>query len=97
MPARLDLPDKEIVKLVDEGMSYSQVKEKLGLDCHVDTIARHYHQYKKKLKDASPAIEGEEIAVVTNIQPTQKDYATRRTVRVSWWRRLGNWFRRLLR
>lgn len=49
MPAKLDLPDKEIVKLVDEHMlSYLEIKERLNLNCSVDTIGRHYRKFKKR-------------------------------------------------
>jgi|CZCB01.1.fsa_nt_gi DNA-binding transcriptional MerR regulator len=46
MPARLELPDKEIVRLKEKGLSFKEIKEVLGLTCHVDTIRRHYMLYK---------------------------------------------------
>ncbi|MFP4042793.1 MAG: hypothetical protein ACLFT6_08585 [Bacteroidales bacterium] len=52
MPARYDLPDDEIFKLREnEDLSFKEIKEKLELDCHADTVARHYHQYKKEMEE----------------------------------------------
>jgi len=88
MPARLDLPDYDIVYLKDEeGATFQEIKRELELDCHVDTIRRHYHEFNEKTKKiANEAYD--------RANPV-KDYAASRAEKVSWWQRVKNWFRRL--
>jgi len=87
MPARIDLPDELIVRLVDdEGMSFSEVKKTLELDCHVDTIRRHYKLYEP---EKEPYTEYYTRLDVDTIKPIEIEEEP------SIWQRIKDWFSNL--
>ena len=52
MSKRLDLPVKDIIRLRDDlGLTFKEIKDALGLDCHVNTIRRHYYRAKEEVEN----------------------------------------------
>lgn len=49
MSKRLDLPVKDIIRLRDDlGLTFKEIKDALSLDCHVNTVRRHYYRAKEE-------------------------------------------------
>lgn len=49
MSKRLDLPVKDIVRLRDDlELTFKEIKDALSLDCHVNTVRRHYYRAKEE-------------------------------------------------
>ena len=49
MSKRLDLPVKDIIRLRDDlELTFKEIKDALGLDCHVNTVRRHYYRAKEE-------------------------------------------------
>lgn len=49
MSKRLDLPVKDIIRLRDDlGLTFKDIKDALSLDCHVNTVRRHYYRAKEE-------------------------------------------------
>ena len=49
MSKRLDLPVKDIIRLRDDlGLTFKEIKDVLSLDCHVNTVRRHYYRAKEE-------------------------------------------------
>ena len=49
MSKRLDLPIKDIIRLRDDlELTFKEIKDALGLDCHVNTVRRHYYRAKRR-------------------------------------------------
>lgn len=52
MSKRLDLPVKDIIRLRDDlGLTFKEIKDVLSLDCHVNTIRRHYYRAKEEAEN----------------------------------------------
>ena len=52
MSKRLDLPVKDIIRLRDDlGLTFKEIKDALGLDCHVNTVRRHYYRAKEEAEN----------------------------------------------
>lgn len=52
MSKRLDLPVKDIIRLRDDlGLTFKEIKDVLSLDCHVNTVRRHYYRAKEEAEN----------------------------------------------
>lgn len=52
MSKRLDLPVKDIIRLRDDlGLTFKEIKDALSLDCHVNTVRRHYYRAKEEAEN----------------------------------------------
>ena len=52
MSKRLDLPVKDIIRLRDDlGLTFKEIKDVLSLDCHVNTVRRHYYRAKEETEN----------------------------------------------
>lgn len=82
MSKRLDLPIKDIVRLRDDlELTFKEIKDALGLDCHVNTVRRHYYRAKEEA----------ELQVMMNELNAKEEEIK------SAWQRFVDWLRGLFR
>lgn len=104
MSKRLDLPIKDIVRLRDDlELTFKEIKDALGLDCHVNTVRRHYYRAKEEaesqvmMNELNAKEDGDYIAIDDLPKNIMFDeFAAEEEIK-SVWQRFVDWLRGLFR
>jgi len=109
MSKRLDLPVKDIIRLRDDlGLTFKEIKDALGLDCHVNTVRRHYYRAKEEaenqvMMNELNAKENDDYIVIDDLPENIifdefifDEFAAEEEIK-SAWQRFVDWLRGLFR
>lgn len=109
MSKRLDLPVKDIIRLRDDlGLTFKEIKDVLSLDCHVNTIRRHYYRAKEEaenqvMMNELNAKEDDDYIVIDDLPENIifdefifDEFAAEEEIK-STWQRFVDWLRGLFR
>ncbi len=104
MSKRLDLPIKDIVRLRDDlELTFKEIKDALGLDCHVNTVRRHYYRAKEEaesqvMMNELNAKEDGDYIVIDDLPENIifDEFAAEEEIK-SAWQRFVDWLRGLFR
>ena len=109
MSKRLDLPVKDIVRLRDDlELTFKEIKDVLSLDCHVNTIRRHYYRAKEEaenqvMMNELNAKENDDYIVIDDLPENIifdefifDEFAAEEEIK-STWQRFVDWLRGLFR
>ena len=109
MSKRLDLPIKDIVRLRDDlGLTFKEIKDALSLDCHVNTVRRHYYRAKEEaelqvMMNELNAKEDDDYIVIDDLPENIifdefifDEFAAEEEIK-STWQRFVDWLRGLFR
>ena len=109
MSKRLDLPIKDIVRLRDDlGLTFKEIKDVLSLDCHVNTVRRHYYRAKEEaenqvMMNELNAKEDDDYIVIDDLPENIifdefifDEFAAEEEIK-STWQRFVDWLRGLFR
>ena len=109
MSKRLDLPIKDIVRLRDDlELTFKEIKDVLSLDCHVNTIRRHYYRAKEEaenqvMMNELNAKENDDYIVIDDLPENIifdefifDEFAAEEEIK-STWQRFVDWLRGLFR
>lgn len=109
MSKRLDLPIKDIIRLRDDlGLTFKEIKDVLSLDCHVNTVRRHYYRAKEEaenqvMMNELNAKENDDYIVIDDLPENIifdefifDEFAAEEEIK-STWQRFVDWLRGLFR
>lgn len=109
MSKRLDLPIKDIIRLRDDlGLTFKEIKDALSLDCHVNTVRRHYYRAKEEaenqvMMNELNAKEDDDYIVIDDLPENIifdefifDEFAAEEEIK-STWQRFVDWLRGLFR
>ena len=104
MSKRLDLPVKDIIRLRDDlGLTFKEIKDALSLDCHVNTVRRHYYRAKEEaenqvMMNELNAKEDDDYIVIDDLPENIifDEFAAEEEIK-SVWQRFVDWLRGLFR
>lgn len=109
MSKRLDLPVKDIIRLRDDlGLTFKEIKDVLSLDCHVNTVRRHYYRAKEEaenqvMMNELNAKEDDDYIVIDDLPENIifdefifDEFAAEEEIK-STWQRFVDWLRGLFR
>lgn len=109
MSKRLDLPVKDIIRLRDDlGLTFKEIKDALSLDCHVNTVRRHYYRAKEEaenqvMMNELNAKEDDDYIVIDDLPENIifdefifDEFAAEEEIK-STWQRFVDWLRGLFR
>jgi len=104
MSKRLDLPVKDIIRLRDDlGLTFKEIKDALSLDCHVNTVRRHYYRAKEEaenqvMMNELNAKENDDYIVIDDLPKNIifDEFAAEEEIK-SVWQRFVDWLRGLFR
>lgn len=109
MSKRLDLPVKDIIRLRDDlGLTFKEIKDVLSLDCHVNTVRRHYYRAKEEaenqvMMNELNAKENDDYIVIDDLPENIifdefifDEFAAEEEIK-STWQRFVDWLRGLFR
>jgi len=104
MSKRLDLPVKDIIRLRDDlELTFKEIKDALSLDCHVNTVRRHYYRAKEEaenqvMMNELNAKENDDYIVIDDLPKNIifDEFAAEEEIK-SVWQRFVDWLRGLFR
>jgi len=109
MSKRLDLPVKDIIRLRDDlELTFKEIKDALSLDCHVNTVRRHYYRAKEEaenqvMMNELNAKENDDYIVIDDLPENIifdefifDEFAAEEEIK-STWQRFVDWLRGLFR